>query len=211
DTYWSRALWRRIRPEPATSPEPTAPPLTPLTPLTPPAPRAAPGMLQSQTRQSQTGQPQATDLSKLKMTTAEAGVRAIRAFLTEVGIQDDEISVVDGSGLSRTNLVSADDTIRLLIFMNKHTEATFFRDALPVGGVDGTLKNRFKIGAATNNVRAKTGSLSNVSALSGYVTTAAGEHLVFSLMINHSIEDGNSERSHLDSIVDLLSAFNGKL
>lgn len=178
--------------------------LTPQTQLSSSGPHTA-----TRTSPPQTVQASTTDLSKI--TTAEAGVRAIKAFLAEIGIQDDEISIVDGSGLARTNLVSADDTIKLLTFMNRHPKAVIFRDALPSGGVDGTLKNRFKTGPATGNVHAKTGSLLNVSALSGYLTTAAGERLVFSLMINHSTEGSAGERSHLDSIVELLAAYNRRL
>ncbi len=69
--------------------------------------------------------------------------------------------------------------------MRKHRYANAFRESLPIAGVDGTLRNRMKGTVAENNVRAKTGTLSSASSLSGFVTTAAGEELVFSIMVNN--------------------------
>ena len=66
------------------------------------------------------------------------------------------------------------------LLASKHKYATVWRDALPIAGVDGTLRNRMKGTAAENNLRAKTGSLSSAASLSGYVTSASGENLVFS-------------------------------
>jgi D-alanyl-D-alanine carboxypeptidase/D-alanyl-D-alanine-endopeptidase (penicillin-binding protein 4) len=70
-----------------------------------------------------------------------------------------------------------------------------FLDALPLAGVDGTLRSRMKGTKAEKNVRAKTGSLSHVSALSGYVTTAAGERLAFSIVTNNYAGPTSGENS----------------
>ena len=82
-------------------------------------------------------------------------------------------------------MITADSTVQLLTFMNKHRYADVFRAALPIAGVDGTLRNRMRGTAAENNVRAKTGSLSSAASLGGYVTTAAGEKLAFAVIVNN--------------------------
>ena len=88
----------------------------------------------------------------------------------------------DGSGLSRLDEVTARLLVETLIGSVK---TPGFAVALPIGGFDGTLRSRFVKTAAEGNVRAKTGTLLGVSALSGYATTKAGEKLVFSILMNH--------------------------
>jgi len=84
------------------------------------------------------------------------------------------------------------------------------REALPIAGVDGTLRNRFRGTVAENNVRAKTGSLSSAASLSGYVTTAAGENLVFSIMVNNYPSDAEPRTVCIDPIAVLLASFVGR-
>jgi D-alanyl-D-alanine carboxypeptidase/D-alanyl-D-alanine-endopeptidase (penicillin-binding protein 4) len=94
--------------------------------------------------------------------------------------------------------------------MSRHRYATVFREALPIAGVDGTLRNRMKGTVAENNLRAKTGSLSSAATLSGYVTTAAGENLVFSIMVNNYPVDLEVRAICIDPIAVLLASFAGK-
>jgi D-alanyl-D-alanine carboxypeptidase/D-alanyl-D-alanine-endopeptidase (penicillin-binding protein 4) len=94
--------------------------------------------------------------------------------------------------------------------MSKHRYFTQFRDALPIAGVDGTLRTRMRGTPAEGNVRAKTGSLSSVASLGGYVTTAAGEHLVFSMMLNNYPDAAAVRRESIDAIAVLLASFAGK-
>jgi D-alanyl-D-alanine carboxypeptidase/D-alanyl-D-alanine-endopeptidase (penicillin-binding protein 4) len=145
-----------------------------------------------------------------KLTSAEAGTAAVKAFLREAGIDPDRLALVDGSGLSRRDLVTAEATLQLLVYMSRHRYAAAFRDALPVAGVDGTLKNRMKWTPAAGNARAKTGTLGGVATLSGYVTSAAGERLVFSIMINNSLDEFDVRRNFIDNIVVLLASFAGR-
>ena len=143
-------------------------------------------------------------------TTEDLGIEAVKAFLKTVGIRPEELVLNDGSGLSRDDMITADASIQLLTFMSRHPHAGVFRDALPIAGVDGTLRNRLKNTAAENNLRAKTGSLSSAASLGGYVTTAAGERLVFSIMVNNYPRDVEPRTSCIDPIAVLLASFTGK-
>src|SRR5215472_4734596 len=140
-----------------------------------------------------------------------AGLLQVQTFLRQAGINDNDVSLNDGSGLSRNDLISANTTVQLLAFMSRHKYFAQFRDALPIAGVDGTLSTRMRGTPAEKNLRAKTGSLSSVASLSGYVTTAAGERLVFSMMLNNYPDAAAIRRDSIDAIAILLASFKGKL
>ena len=140
----------------------------------------------------------------------ERGLEIVRNFLRQAGIGEADVELNDGSGLSRNDLISANTTVLLLTFMSKHKYFAQFRDALPIAGVDGTLRTRMRGTPAEGNVRAKTGSLSSVASLSGYVTTAGGEHLVFSMMLNNYPDAAAVRRDSIDAIAVLLASFSGK-
>ncbi len=141
----------------------------------------------------------------------ERGLFVVQDFLQkQVGVAPDGVLQSDGSGLSRHNLVTPAAAVALYTFMARSSRyANAWRESLPIGGVDGTLKNRFAGTAAAGNVRAKTGTIDQVSALSGYVTTAAGERLVFSIIVN-DVADGRLRQAVIDEIVVALASFNGK-
>lgn len=145
-----------------------------------------------------------------KLSSDEAGIEAVKTFLRGAGVNADKIIISDGSGLSRSDLVTAETTLQLLTYMSRHRFATVYRDALPIAGVDGTLRNRMRGTPAQGNVRAKSGTLSSATSLSGYVTSAAGERLVFSLMINNPPRDISPTRAFTDAITILLASFNGR-
>jgi serine-type D-Ala-D-Ala carboxypeptidase/endopeptidase (penicillin-binding protein 4) len=142
-------------------------------------------------------------------TSESAGLKVLRTFLNEAGVNPTSLVLSDGSGLSRNDMITAEATLQLLTYMRKHRYATVFRDALPIAGVDGTLRNRMKGTPAENNLRAKTGTLSSASSLSGYVTTAAGEELVFSIMVNNYPQDSSPVSACIDPIAVLLASFTG--
>ena len=148
--------------------------------------------------------------SNLPQTSEELGLEAVRSFLKSVGIRPEALVLDDGSGLSRNDMITAEASVQLLTFMSKHRYATAFRDALPIGGVDGTLRNRFKGTPAENNVRAKTGSLSSAASLGGYMTTAGGEKLAFSIMVNNYPRDLDPRSLCIDPITVLLASFSEK-
>jgi D-alanyl-D-alanine carboxypeptidase/D-alanyl-D-alanine-endopeptidase (penicillin-binding protein 4) len=143
-------------------------------------------------------------------TDEEAGLATVKTFMRQAGVGENDIALNDGSGLSRNDLITANDTVQLLIFMSKHKYFAQFRDALPIAGTDGTLRTRLKGTPAEGNLRAKTGSLSSVASLSGYVTTAAGEHLAFSMMLNNYPDASLVRRDSIDAIAILLASFAGK-
>lgn len=143
------------------------------------------------------------------ITTELAGLRALESFLKTAGIAKGEVLLEEGSGMSRANVVTAHALVQLLTHMNRHRAKQAWLDALPVGGVDGTLKSRFTTAPTKGNVRAKTGTLDGVSSLAGYVTTAAGEHLAFAILVNNYAATGSSAaRAEEDALVSVLAAMN---
>ena len=108
-----------------------------------------------------------------------------KKFLSGIGIDPDKMMIVDGSGLSRLDLVSPMQITTLLAYMYRHKYWKEFYNSLPIAGVDGTLENRMKNSRATNNVHAKTGYINYVRGLSGYVSSKDGEMFVFSMLANH--------------------------
>ena len=144
-------------------------------------------------------------------TSEEAGIRALDEFLVKAGVKHGDVQFEEGSGLSRNNLATPEAIVTLLQFMNRHAEREAYLNALPIAGVDGTLKNRMKGTPAASNVRAKTGTLRWASSLSGYVTTAAGEHLVFSIMLNRYAPPDPAQKAstEIDKIAVMLAEFEG--
>ena len=154
--------------------------------------------------------PPASTPANAPRTSEDAGLEVVRTFLKEAGLTPSALVLSDGSGLSRNDMVTAEASLQLLTYMSHHRYASVFREALPIAGVDGTLRNRLKGTVAENNVRAKTGSLSSAASLSGYVTSAAGENLVFSIMVNNFPEEAEPRIVCIDPIVVLLASFAGR-
>jgi D-alanyl-D-alanine carboxypeptidase/D-alanyl-D-alanine-endopeptidase (penicillin-binding protein 4) len=150
------------------------------------------------------------DAADPRKTTADAGIEAVQRFLAKAGVGAGRVVMLDGSGLSRADLVTADATLRLLVYMNTHTAGSVFREALPVAGVDGTLRNHMKGTPAQGNVRAKTGTLGTAASLSGYVFSAAGERLVFSVMVNNPSRELDAHVALNDAVAVLLASFAGR-
>lgn len=117
--------------------------------------------------------------------TANRAVEIEKKFLSNVGMDPDKLIIVDGSGLSRLDLITPMQISTLLGYMYRHKYWKEFYNSLPIAGVDGTLENRMKNSRAANNVRAKTGYINYVRALSGYVTTKDGEMFTFAMMANN--------------------------
>ncbi len=139
------------------------------------------------------------------------GLSAVRSVMKQMGIASDGIVQYDGSGLSRHNLVTPSAVVDLYRYMAKQSRNTVdWRNSLTIGGIDGTLRNRFKGTSANGNVRGKTGTLDQVSALSGYVTTAGGEELVVSIIVN-GVPTPSHRTSLADDIVVYLANYDGRI
>ena len=134
----------------------------------------------------------------------EAAVESLRRFLAEAGLRTGGFVLHDGSGLSRHNLVAPIATIRLLEYMWNSEDRETFLDSLPVAGHDGTLDWRFQRTAGRGRIRAKTGSMSHVLALSGYAQGTHGETYAFSIFANNFGMASSSTRKLVDSIATAL-------
>lgn len=133
----------------------------------------------------------------------EAGLEAEREFLAEIGIHADDTSLADGSGLSKQNLTTPRAITRLLEYMHKAECFQPFFNSLAVAGVDGTLKHRFA--STKERIHAKTGTLSNACSLSGYISTACGRQVIFSIMANRFRVGHYRIRSTIDDICNLIA------
>ncbi|MCP2248310.1 D-alanyl-D-alanine carboxypeptidase/D-alanyl-D-alanine endopeptidase [Lentzea aerocolonigenes] len=115
------------------------------------------------------------------------GVNQLSRKWAGLGIDPNWVEIFDGSGMSRMDEISPDDLTSVLIKAKTKPWFSTWSSSLPVAGRDGTLVNRMKGTKAEGNVQAKTGSMSGVSALSGYVTTQNGRQLVFSIVQNNLV------------------------
>jgi D-alanyl-D-alanine carboxypeptidase/D-alanyl-D-alanine-endopeptidase (penicillin-binding protein 4) len=140
------------------------------------------------------------------MSSEDLGLAQLRLFLSRAGVPANDVQFEEGSGLSRNNLTTPQATFTLLQYMSRHPASNAFWSALPVAGVDGTLRNRLKNTPAQGKVLAKTGTLRWASSLSGQLKTATGETLLFSLMLNRyaAPTSAQSARAALDDIVLML-------
>ncbi len=142
---------------------------------------------------------------------AQLGIDVVKSFNTSIGIPADAILQRDGSGMSRHDLITPSAVVALYSYMAKQSRnALDWRDSLSIGGVDGTLRNRFRGTAAAGNLRGKTGTLDQVSALSGYLTTRGGDQVILSILVN-DIPDLRTRVSMIDDIAVMLANYNGKL
>ncbi len=124
----------------------------------------------------------------------------LKDFLKEAGLSPDEFQLNDASGLSRRNLVSPEATVKLLSYIWNSPHRDVFVSTLPLAGEDGTLDWRFSKTPARGLIRAKTGTLAHVTAISGYATTEDGRHLAFSVMSNNYGVQASYVRSLADKI-----------
>jgi len=131
----------------------------------------------------------------------DAGLWVEQNFLKAVGIEEGEVVLSDGSGLSRDDLVTPRAVIQLLRYISQQPWGADYIATFPIAGVDGTLENRMKDTAASGRVLAKTGSLEHVRAISGYATTVHGEHLVFTIFGNNNSQHGHDATAAIDVIV----------
>jgi serine-type D-Ala-D-Ala carboxypeptidase/endopeptidase (penicillin-binding protein 4) len=135
--------------------------------------------------------------------TEEAGLRVVRRFLVDAGIENQQVSLGDGCGLSRENLVTPRFQTSLLKYISTRPYFGLFLGTLAVSGTDGTLKNRMTAQPMRGVIFAKTGTLNGVSTLSGYMTTKSGKQLIFSIFANDARTSITRVRRTIDEICSL--------
>jgi len=140
---------------------------------------------------------------------ADAGLAIVESTLAGWGIEPDAFSLADGSGMSRYSELAPTALARLLRRTSQLPGFGTFLDALPVASVDGTLSHRFRSTAASRVVRAKTGSLSGVRGLAGYVQDGDGETLVFALLLNGYDAPSRVVTALEDLLVEQLALYHG--
>ena len=142
------------------------------------------------------------------LATPQAGLRIVSGVLGSWGVPEGAVAAADGSGLSRRNYVAADALLAVLRRMgtdDRHRAP--WMAALPLGGSEGTLASRFTSAPSRGQVRAKTGSLSYVRALAGYVRTLDEETLAFVIILNNAGAARGELEAIIDRAVDRLAAF----
>ena len=128
------------------------------------------------------------------------GTRAVRDFLTgQVGLDIGRVVIMDGSGLSRYNAITPHHLLEALLWIKKHfCYASEFCASLPISGVDGTLYERMNDPSLKGKIRAKTGTMTGVSSLAGYIMTEEGNELVFSIMLNGFTKDDQNYKEQIE-------------
>ena len=137
----------------------------------------------------------------------DAALEGMRERLASWGIARDEWQLVDGSGLSRRSVVTPEVLVTVLRRMHDPSGTSPWMTVLPIAGRDGTLEGRMKGTAAENNVRAKTGTMSNIRSLAGYVRTREGEPLAFAIMVDNFEGTGAEAVAAMDAIAVRLAGF----
>jgi D-alanyl-D-alanine carboxypeptidase/D-alanyl-D-alanine-endopeptidase (penicillin-binding protein 4) len=142
-----------------------------------------------------------------------AGLTALREYLPHVGIDPGDFTLVDGSGMSGHDLVTPRAVAKLLSFA-AHDPKTgapqpwfaAWKASLPVGGVDGTLADRFTAAPLKGHVFAKTGTMGEANALSGYLDCASGQTVIFSILVGNHLPGDSEDRDAMDKIVAAIAA-----
>ncbi len=142
-----------------------------------------------------------------KPATADSGVQFINLLIDTIGLNHKDYRLVDGSGVSHYNNVSAELLVNVLkYFYDKQPELyEILYNSFPIAGIDGTLENRMLKTAAANNVHAKTGTLTGVSCISGYLTTKKNNTIAFSIMMQNYVGSSSKAKEFQDQICRILA------
>ncbi len=134
----------------------------------------------------------------------EAGIKAIKQVLTSLGVNPDSYHLADGSGLSRQNLVSPEALVETLQGMAVSPNAKLYRTTLATAGISGTLRNRFQDTAIAGKFQGKSGSLTGIVTLSGYLERENSSQLVLSILVNQTEQPLTTVQATIDRIVEVL-------
>lgn len=144
-----------------------------------------------------------------KPATSKNGIKVINNLIAMTGMNPEKYRLVDGSGLSHYNLVSAELILAVLKHVYYKEPALFkiLNESFPIAGIDGTLVRRMGGSTAEKRVTAKTGTLNGVSALSGYLATKSGKFLAFSILMQNFVNGTSTARAFQDEICKILSEY----
>lgn len=133
-----------------------------------------------------------------------AGLFVEQDFLRNAGVAEGDVILTDGSGLSPQDLVTPRAVVAVLRYAHAQPWGEDFASTLPVAGTDGTLATRLSTAPALGAIHAKTGSIDNVRAISGYATSRSGEPLVFCIFVNNNPQHGLDATSTMDAIASAM-------
>jgi D-alanyl-D-alanine carboxypeptidase/D-alanyl-D-alanine-endopeptidase (penicillin-binding protein 4) len=122
------------------------------------------------------------------------------------GVNDTDFYIYDGSGMCPYNRIAPRAYTQLLSYVGRQSWGNDFRESLPIAGVDGTLINRFTSSPLKSRLWAKTGTMTGVNALSGYLTAASGRLLAFSILVNGHRPGSEAELQAVDRIAEAIAA-----
>jgi D-alanyl-D-alanine carboxypeptidase/D-alanyl-D-alanine-endopeptidase (penicillin-binding protein 4) len=134
------------------------------------------------------------------------GTRVVRQFLVDAGVNDADFFFYDGSGMSMDDRITPRAYTQLLSYASRQAWGASWRDTFPVAGVDGSLYGRFRNSPLKGKLWAKTGTLNETNALSGYLTTASGKTLAFSILVNGHRPGSQLEVPTIDRICEAIAA-----
>jgi D-alanyl-D-alanine carboxypeptidase/D-alanyl-D-alanine-endopeptidase (penicillin-binding protein 4) len=134
-----------------------------------------------------------------------AGTDAIKDFWVQKDIDTQNLFMADGSGLSRQNAFTAKTLVDILVFMkNKSQWFDTFQNSIPVTGIEGTQKNYFQDSILKGKARAKTGSMTRVRSMAGYMTTQNGKEITFAIMVNNYSGNSASLTRNIENFMESL-------
>jgi D-alanyl-D-alanine carboxypeptidase/D-alanyl-D-alanine-endopeptidase (penicillin-binding protein 4) len=134
------------------------------------------------------------------------GTRVVRQFLLDSGVNDPDFFLYDGSGMSPDDRIAPRAYAQLLSYASRQPWGAAWKETFPIAGVDGTLANRFKSSSLKGRLWAKTGTLNETNALSGYLTAASGKTLAFSILVNGRRPGSDAEIQAIDHIAEAIAA-----
>ena len=134
------------------------------------------------------------------------GARVVRQFLVSAGVAPEDFFFYDGSGMSNDDLITPRAYTTLLTYAAGQSWGAEWKATFPIGGVDGSLGSRFKGTALEGKIFAKTGTLAEANALSGYLVSSSGRTVAFSILVNSHRPDSAAELHSIDRICLAIAA-----
>jgi D-alanyl-D-alanine carboxypeptidase/D-alanyl-D-alanine-endopeptidase (penicillin-binding protein 4) len=134
------------------------------------------------------------------------GTRVVRQFLVDAGVSDSDFFFYDGSGMSMDDRITPRAYTQLLAYASRQPWGEAWKNTFPIAGVDGSLEGRFRNSPLKAKLFAKTGTLNETNALSGYLTASSGKTLTFSILVNGHRPGSHAEVPALEKICEAIAA-----